>query len=174
MKTKVSAFEVLTMAEAIEQDSIDFYRKAARLFDDEERKNLFLLLAGWEKKHQEVFSAMKRELTDMLNEPMNFDFSRVLSSNPQRFAGLASLASGSVSRTELTGEESRQEILELAIARERNIVSFYYNLIKGMGNFIGKNKINDIIKEEQNHVGILRQAIEKFSDPHSSVSTCDR
>ncbi len=171
MHTKLSAFEILTMAETIEYDSIDFYREAARRFDDEGRRKMFLLLADWERKHQEVFSAMKRELTHMLNERTSFDFSSVLSPNPQRLVGLASLAPGSASRTELTGEESKEEILELAITRERNIVGFYHDLIGVMGDFIGKSKINDIIKEEQSHIGVLRRAMEKFNDPHSSVST---
>ncbi len=165
MNTKLSAFEILTMAEAIERDSVDFYREAARRFDDEERRKMFFLLAGWERKHEEVFSAMKRELTDVLNEAKNFDFSNILSPNPQRLVGLASLAPGSVSRTELTGEETKEDILELAVTRERNIVAFYYDLVGVMGDFIGESKIDDIIKEEQSHIGILRRAIEKFSDP---------
>lgn len=174
MNFKLSGFEVLNMAEAIEQDSIDFYRKAARRFDDEERRNMFFILAGWETKHKEVFSAMKRELTNMLDESMSFDFSRVLSASPQRLQGLASSAPGSVLRTTLSGEESKEDILELAITRERNIVGFYYNLMEVMGEFIDKSKLNDIIKEEQSHIGILRRAIEKFNEPRSSVSTGDR
>jgi len=87
--------------------------------------------------------------------------------------GLASSAPGSTSRTELNGEESKEDILELAIARERNIVGFYYDLMGAMGDFIGKSKINDIIKEEQGHIGILRRAMEKLNDPHSSVSARD-
>ena len=149
MNTKLSTFEILTMAEAIEDDSIDFYRKAASQFDDEERRKMFHLLADWERKHREVFSDMKKELTHTLNERMSLDFSSVLSPNPQRLVGLASLAPGSTAKTELTGEESQEEILELAITRERNITGFYYNLIGVMGDFIGKNKINDIIKDEQ-------------------------
>lgn len=82
MNTKLSAFEILTMAEAIERDSIDFYRKAARRFDDEGRRKMFFLLADWERKHQEVFSAMKRELANVLGESMTFDVSGFVSSNP--------------------------------------------------------------------------------------------
>jgi rubrerythrin len=174
MNAKLSAFEILTMAEAIERDSIDFYRKAARRFDDEGRRKMFLLLAGWERKHQEVFSAMKRELANVLGESMTFDVSGFVSSNPQRLVGLASSAPGSESKRELTGKESKEEILELAISRERNIVGFYYNLIGVMGDFIGTGKINDIIEEEKRHIGILRRATEKLNDQHSSVSARDR
>jgi rubrerythrin len=135
---------------------------------------MFLLLANWELKHQEAFSAMKRELTHILNERESFDFSRILSFNPRRLVGLASLAPGSVSKTELTGEESKEDILELAITRERNIVAFYYDLKGVMVDVFGDSKINDIIKEERSHIGILRREMEKFNDPHSSVSARER
>jgi len=38
-----------------------------------------------------------------------------------------------------------------------------------MGESIGKSKINDIIKEEQRHIGILRRALEPLSDAQSSA-----
>jgi len=79
MKTKLGAFEILTMAETIERDSIDFYRKAARRFDDEELRKKFFLLADWERKHQEIFSAMKKELTQILDERTTFDASSFVS-----------------------------------------------------------------------------------------------
>ncbi|KPK37953.1 MAG: hypothetical protein AMJ65_13530 [Phycisphaerae bacterium SG8_4] len=174
MDTQLSAFEILTMAEAIERDSIDFYRKAAMRFDDGGRRKMFLLLANWELKHQEALSAMKKELAHMLNERESFDVSSVLSSNPQRLVGLASLAPGSVAKTELTGEESKEDILALAIARERNIVAFYYNLKGVMVDFFGEIKIDDIIREEKSHIGILRREMEKFNDRHSSASARER
>jgi len=169
MKTKLGAFEILTMAETIERDSIDFYRKAARRFDDEELRKKFFLLADWERKHQEIFSAMKKELTQILDERTTFDASSFVLSNPQALRSLASSAAGSESSRELTGKESREEILELAISRERNTIGFYYDLTGAMGESIGKSKINDIIKEEQRHIGILRRALEPLSDAQSSA-----
>ena len=43
-----------------------------------------------------------------------------------------------------------------------------------MADFFGESKINDIIREEQSHIGILRREMEKFNDPHSSVSARKR
>ena len=171
MNSKLTAFEIMTMAETIEYDSIDFYRKAARRFADEGRRNIFFLLADWERKHREVFSAMKKELAQALHESPVFDISTVISPNPQRLVGLAALAPGSLSNTELTGQESKKDMLELAITRERNIVSFYYNLIGVMDDFVGNSRIHDIIREERSHISVLRRAIEKCSGRQSIVST---
>ena len=63
MGTALSAFEILTLAVSIERDSVDFYRKASRRYDDEKLRKTFLLLANWEQRHKELFATMKKELT---------------------------------------------------------------------------------------------------------------
>ena len=120
MPKELNAFEIVTVAETIERDSIDFYRKAARLFKDEELRKMLLLLADWERKHEGVFTAMKRELSAIREKDMAFDVLSWASASPLALKCLAWSAGQSKSKKEFAGDESKEDILELAISRERN------------------------------------------------------
>jgi len=167
MPKKLSAFEIVAVAQTIERDSIDFYRQAARLFNDEELRKMLFLLADWERKHEGVFTAMKRELSQIREKEMTFDVSSFVSTSPLALKCMAWSAAQSKSKQEFTGAESKEEILELAMSRERNAISFYYELIGVVGDSSSKDKINDIIEEEKRHVIILRRAMEQLRDPQS-------
>ncbi|OHB73325.1 MAG: hypothetical protein A2Z25_00250 [Planctomycetes bacterium RBG_16_55_9] len=170
MGTALNAFEILAMAVTIERDSVDFYRKAARLFDSEELHETFLSLASWERKHEELFVAMKKELTCSLEQRGTLDVSNYVSSNPQALASLAASAARSASQPEPTGKESKQGILELALNRELVIIRFYRDLVGAVRDSAGKRTIDDVIKEEKRHVAILKRSLELLGDRDSSVS----
>ena len=171
MSKILNAFEIMTVAETIEHDSIDFYRKAARLFKDQEFRKMLLLLADWERKHEGVFAAMKRELSRVREKDMAFDVFSWVSTSPLALKCLAWSAAQSKSKREFTGAESKEEIFELAISRERKAISFYYELIGIVGDALSEEKINDIIEEEKRHVGLLRRALEQLRDPQSACSS---
>ena len=170
MKAKLSAFEILIVAETIERDSIDFYRQAARLFGDGELCKMLLLLADWERKHEGVFTSMRREQMQMHEERTTFDVAGFVGSNPLALKSLAWSAIQSKTKREFTGAESKEEILELAMSRERNTIRFYYDLEDVMENSISKSKIHDIIEEEKRHISILRRSLEQIHDPHTCGS----
>jgi rubrerythrin len=167
---KLGVFEILNVAETIERDGIDFYRKAARLFDDEQLRKMLLLLAEWERKHEGVFSAMKKELMQIHEKSMTFDVSSYLSSSPLALKSLAWSATQSKSKREFTGREDKEEILELAMSRERSTIRFYFDVMGVLGDSVGKTKINEIIEEEKRHVSILRRALDQLRDPQSACS----
>jgi rubrerythrin len=167
MEMKLGALEMMTVAETIERDSVDFYRKAARRFNDDQLRKMLLLLAEWERKHEGVFLAMKKEFMQTQEEHMTFDISSFVLSNPLALKSLAWSATQSKSKQEFTGDESKEEILELAMSRERNAVSFYYDLVGRMQDPVGKSKIHDLIEEEKRHIGILRKSLEQLRDPYS-------
>ena len=171
MTMKLGIFEILSVAETIERDGIEFYRKATKLFDDEELRKMLLLLADWERKHEGVFSAMKKELMRVQEERMAFDVSSYMSSSPLVLKSLAWSATQSKSKQEFTGREDKEEILELAMSRERNTISFYFDVMGIIGDSVSKAKINEIIEEEKRHVGILRRALEQLRDPQSACSS---
>lgn len=168
MTTKLNAIEILTVAETIERDGIDFYRQAARRFKDEELRKMLLLLADWERRHEEVFSAIRGELMKGHEEGMTFDVSSYMSSNPLALKSLAWSATQSKSKQEFSGDESKEEILELAMSRERNTIRFYYDLVGIVGGSMEKTKVNDVIEEEKRHVHILNRALKQLRDPQSS------
>ena len=170
MAKKLNPFELLTVAEMIERDGIDFYRSAARLFKDEDLRKMLLLLADWERKHESIFSAMKKELSRVREESLTFDVSSLVTTSPLALKGLA-WSAHSKSKREFAGTESKGEILELAMNRERSTVVFYYDLVGVVADSSSKNKIHDIIEEEKRHISILRRALEQLRDPQSACSS---
>ena len=168
MTKGLNAFEILTVAITIERDTIDFYQEAAKLFNDKELRKVLLLLADWEQKHEGVYTAMKRELSHIREEDMTFDVNDFVSTSPLVLKSLAWSATQSQSKREFTGDESNEEILELAMNRERSTIRFYCDLIGVVGDESSKNKIHAIIEEEKRHVRILWGALEQLRDPQSA------
>ncbi|TZE83215.1 ferritin-like domain-containing protein [Calorimonas adulescens] len=61
-ETSTSDITLLRMAYLIENDFMDFYKKAAENVDDAGVKNLFLSLAEWEKGHREALEKQYKEI----------------------------------------------------------------------------------------------------------------
>lgn len=60
MSIAFSSSELLEMAERIESDGHNFYRKAAELLDNPYIHNLLINLAQWGKKAQRAFRKFER------------------------------------------------------------------------------------------------------------------
>jgi rubrerythrin len=73
MAAKYNAFEVLLIAEQVERNGAEFYRKAAGLFEKEKLRELFFDLAEWEDKHEKTFAEMKRQVKEGMTEVRFFD-----------------------------------------------------------------------------------------------------
>ena len=59
----------------------------------------------------------------------------------------------------LTGRETKEQILKLAIEQEKNSIIFYLGLKEMIRDTGGKEKIDEIIKEEMRHIGFLNKEI---------------
>jgi rubrerythrin len=120
---------------------------------------LFCDLAQWEKRHMQVFAEMKERLSEPTWQEGRFDLERVEGSGldvPSAVFNEYSEPAG-----ELTGRESRDEVLKLAIRKERHTIGYYTSLTEfalGPGN---SQAIKDILKEERRHVRILQQSLEQ-------------
>lgn len=160
MAAKYNAFEVLLIAEQVERNGAEFYRKAAGLFEEEKLRELFFNLAEWEDNHEKTFADMKKAITEDMTEALFFDPDDYMSANPQVMAGLAAFAIRPNPAAELRGIENREEILRNALQKEKDTIVFY----RGLKNFArdggAKKKIAEIIKEEKRHVRMLKQSLE--------------
>jgi len=157
MAFEFNADEILEMAEQIERNGARFYRRAAELAGDEELKNVLLDLAVWEDGHQKVFASMRRDLTDLPHQSATFD--------PEHESSLylRAMADGNVFDIRadpaelLTGKQTKKEIFKLAIGQEKNSIVFYLGLKEMVPQSLGKDKIDQIIKEEMGHIGLLNR-----------------
>jgi len=160
MDTTFDAFEVFQIAEQIERNGARFYRKAAQLFDTPAIRNMFLELVNWETRHQEVFRDMRKQLSDKSSELPTAGAQDAMFA-PKAMAGLAVFGIKPDPVDELSGRESVADVLKKAIKKEKDSIVYYTGLKEFVLPQAGKDKIDDIIKEELRHIRILSQSLEQ-------------
>ena len=150
-----NADEVFEMAEQIEQNGAKFYRAAAEKFP--EVNQLLLELAAMEDKHEKTFAAMRTELTGTEAEPIVFDPDDQAQLYLQAMADEHIFHLKSDPANQLGNLDTPDEVLKMAMGLERDSIAFYTGLKESVSRRAGKDKIDDIIKEEMNHIAILSQ-----------------
>ena len=159
MSVTFNANEVFEMAEQIERNGAKFYREAATKTGGRDMKDMFLNMAAMEDRHLKIFEAMRKELAAQEKAPTTFD--------PYNEATLylQTMADGKGSEgmrnpaEKLTGRETPQELLEIAIGAEKNSVLFYVGLKDLVSAQGGRDKVEGIIREEVRHVADLRKQL---------------
>lgn len=159
MSVTFNANEVFEMAEQIERNGAKFYREAAGKTSSQEIKDLFLNMATMEDGHLQTFQEMRKELAAQEKAETVFDPYNEATLYLQTMAD-GKGSEGMKSPTEkLTGNESPQELLEIAIAAEKNSVLFYVGLKDLVTAKAGRDRIESIIREEVKHVADLRRQL---------------
>ena len=159
MSITFNAFEIFEMAEQIERNGVKFYRKAAQSISDRDVRQTLLDLADMEAEHEETFAGMRKQLSDDDRELRVFD--------PENEVALylQAMASGHVfdlkkdPGEQLTGTETVEDILKLAIDAEKNSIVFYLGLKDFVPVKAGKDKVEAIIKEEMGHIAVLNRRL---------------
>ena len=148
-----NADEIFDMALQIEQNGEKFYRDSAGKVKDSEAQDLLARLADMEVEHQRIFRGMKSALTAADRKAMTFD--------PNNEAGLylASLANTKVFFEKDIETSKLEGIFKSALTAEKDSIAFYLGMkdLVPMGS--GKDKIEDIIKEEMRHIRILGERL---------------
>jgi rubrerythrin len=159
MSFEFSADEILAMAEQIERNGARFYRRAASLVKEREVSKLLKELAVWEDGHEKVFASMRHILKDPERQPTTFD------PEDETSIYLRAMADGHVfdvkvdPTDKLSGKESATEILQMAIGQEKDSIIFYLGIRDMVPEVMGKEKIDEIIREEMHHIGFLSRQI---------------
>jgi rubrerythrin len=162
MGVTFNVFEVFEIAEQIERNGARFYGRAAKLFDEPGARKMFLEMAGWEGKHEAVFADMRKQLSEQGAEVRTFRPEDDLLPAAQAMAGLAVFGIRPDPAEELTGRQSRADILRTAIKNEEDSIVYYTGLKEFVAAQAGKDQIDDIIQEEMRHVRILTQSLEQW------------
>jgi rubrerythrin len=159
MSITFNAFEIFEMAEQIERNGVKFYRKAAQSISDQEVRQTLVDLADMEAEHEETFAGMRKQLSDEDRELRVFD--------PENEVALylQAMASGHVfdlkkdPGEQLTGTETVEDILKLAIDAEKDSIVFYLGLKDFVPAKAGKDRVEAIIKEEMGHIAVLNRGL---------------
>jgi len=155
MNIEFNADEIFEMAEQIERNGAEYYRKAAENIGDEAKGyKLLLQLADMEDNHERTFSRMR----DKFSKP---EWQEDFIPDNEVALYLRAIADGHVFNVKmnpvqlLTGHESLEEILRTAIKLEEDSIVFYLGMRDMVPPAFGKEGIEQIIKEEKSHIVTL-------------------
>jgi len=157
MPVEFAAEEIFEMAIQMERNGAVFYREAANRVKNPEVRQLLRDLAEMEDKHEEVFAAMKANLSGRERTGTVFD------PDNQTVRYLQAMVEGRVFGTEAdpAGQVERlgdvDEIFAAAIGKEKDSIVFYLGMKELVPERLGKDKIEEIIREEMSHITLLSQ-----------------
>jgi rubrerythrin len=146
-----NANEILQMAEQIEKNGADFYRKSSEKIQDPEGKKLLLNLAEMEDQHEQTFAALRSKLSAEEKVQTVFD------PEGETVRYLKALADSKVFFEKTIDTDNMEGILKEAITAEKDSILFYLGIKDLVPESLGQNRIDEIIKEEMAHIHLLTQ-----------------
>lgn len=155
MGIKFNADEVFEMAEEMERNGAKFYRKAAEECSSVKSRQTLLDLAAMEDEHEKTFASIRANLTAQETAKTVFD------PDNQAALYLKAFADGHVFDVKeepcdrLTGRETMEDVLRIAIGLERDSIAFYLGIKASVPERMGRDKVEAIIQEEMSHVTLL-------------------
>jgi rubrerythrin len=154
-----NADEIFDMAEQIEINGAKFYRKMADNISDVPIRQLFLDFAAMEDDHKKVFADIRATLSDQERESGVFDPEGESAQYLQALADIRVFDKKAEDSFSLSGgldePEKLREVFWGAISREKESIVFYLGLKELVPENLGRNKIDDIIREEMKHLRLL-------------------
>ena len=148
-----NANEILQMAEQIERNGADFYRKSAEKIQDPAGKELLLNLAEMEDEHEKTFAAMRSKLTADEKTQTVFD------PEGETVGYLKALADSKVFFEKTIDTSNMEGILKEAITAEKDSILFYLGIKDVVPKVLGKDRLDQIIKEEMSHINLLTREL---------------
>ena len=157
MPVTLNADEIFEIAEQIERNGAKFYRAAADKFSTV--RQTLVGLAADEDEHLKIFQAMRTQLTGKEQQPDVFD------PDGQAQMYLRAMADGHIfdikadPAEKLTGQETVEDILKMALGIERDSIAYYVGLKDYVPVKAGRDRVEDIIREEMKHIAILNEKL---------------
>jgi len=157
MAVTYNADEIFEMAVQLERNGAKFYRTAAEklpLF-----RQVLIDLAVMEDEHEKTFSEMRAQLSGREQEPMVFDPDNEASMYLQVMADGHVFDVGAEPAGQFKGERTTEDILEMAIGKEKESIAFYAGLKECVRPQAGRDKVEAIIREEFGHIATLNEQL---------------
>jgi rubrerythrin len=159
METKFNVFEVLQIAERVERKAAKFYLKTAQRFEDPELRDVYYRLANWKVKHEKMWARMRKRFSEKTGELGTFDPDNYVLSNPEVMAGLTGFGTKHGSIAELTGRETKKQVLLDALRRSTEVVAFYQGLKDFARDPAGQQVIDRIVRQENRQMKVLNDEL---------------
>lgn len=148
-----NADDIFEMAEQMERNGATFYKTAAAAIDDEQSKQFLLELAEMEIDHEKTFAEMRSSLKAAETASTVFD------PEGESVHYLRALADTRVFFEKEIDTSSIETILKDAITAEKDSIVFYLGMREAVPEKMGRNRLDDIIKEEMGHIRMLSKAL---------------
>jgi rubrerythrin len=148
-----NANEILQMAEQIERNGADFYRKSSQKIQDPVGSELLLSLADMEDQHEETFASLRSKLTADEKAQTVFD------PDGETVRYLKALADSKVFFEKTIDTDSMEGILKEAITTEKDSILFYLGIKDLVPETLGRDRVDQIIKEEMSHINLLTKEL---------------
>ena len=152
MSISFNAIEVFEIAERIERNSVNFYRKAAEAISDENLSAILLSLSEFEKEHEESYANMRKQISAKEWDTITFDPENEMALYLQKIADSHIFNPQKDPVEQLKDKGTIRDILNYAIESEKNSIIFYIGLKQYVPAISSKNKADEIIDEEMNHI----------------------
>jgi len=159
MQTQFNIDEIFEIAEQIERNGAKYYRAAADTVAELEQRSMLVNLANMEDEHERTFASMRRELAKGLQRETVYEPDTSAEQYLWAWAEKAVFDMDADPFAVLTSGADLQTILQVAINREKDSIVFYEGLKSGISVEDDRAKVEAIIREEMQHVGILTRAI---------------
>jgi rubrerythrin len=153
MSFDFNADEIFKIAEQIERNGADFYRKVAQKLTNPYKKQLLEDLASMEDEHEQTFKSLRSKLTTDEKLQTTFD----PEGESERY--LQALADTRIFYKKKVDTNSMEEILKSAIAAEKDSIVFYLGIKDVVPESLGKQKLDEIIREEMKHISLLSKEL---------------
>ena len=145
--------EVFEIAEQIERNGAKFYRSVAQKITETDKKQLLIDLSEMEDEHEQTFKYLRLKLSADEKVQTTFD----PNGDSERY--LRALADTRVFYEKEVDTSSFKEILKSAITAEKDSIVFYLGIKDVVPAHLGKEKLDDIIKEEMSHTSLLSKVL---------------
>ena len=155
MSISFNAIEVFEIAERMERNSVNFYRKAAEALTDENLCAILLSLSEFEKDHEKNYANMRKDISAREWDDIIFDPENEMALYLQKIADSHVFDPKKDPAEQLKDKGTIEDILNFAIESEKSSIIFYLGLKNYVPATAGKNKVDEIINEEMNHIAEL-------------------
>jgi rubrerythrin len=161
MEQLLTADQLFGIGVEIEKNGRTFYAAAASNAAGSSIKKLLNELAQWEKKHIEIFTALRAGLPPQAKEENLYDPSDEIAQYIKATADSHVFIKNSSMEALAAGCKTPQDIMNIALSFEKDSVVFYASVREAVAEGQGKAEIELLIHEELTHIGFLTRELQK-------------
>jgi len=162
MSIYLNADEVFQIGVQIEANGKLFYETAAMQTTEGPIKKLFQELASWENRHINLFENLRLRLPEAAKTEELLDPDSELQTYIMATADSHVFVKNKDILSLVSNLKTPQEVLDLAMAFEKDSVVFFTVMKKAVPEALGKEQIDRLIIEEIKHMAVLTREKEKL------------